>query len=79
MPVPGQVRVSDLQGVMPAGQEDKGAQDSDVNADIDNVIDGEYRELTGDMEQKETEGSDIKTASGMPVSGTGSGSFPALF
>ena len=65
-PVPGQTRVSDLQGVMPAGQEDKGAQDSDVNANIDNVIDGEYRELTGDMEQKETEESDIKTGGECP-------------
>ncbi len=61
-PVPGQTSVSDLQGIMPESaavpdqDNDTGNRDSD--GAIDNVIDGEYRELnesTVQTDTKETE------------------------
>lgn len=56
VPVPGQTSVSDLQGVMPDADGIPGG-----DKDIDNVIDGEYRELDKNTQQKDTKETGVKT------------------
>ncbi len=56
VPVPGQTSVSDLQGVMPDADGISGG-----DKDIDNVIDGEYRELDENTQRTDTKEAGVKT------------------
>lgn len=56
VPVPGQTSVSDLQGVMPDADGISGE-----DKDIDNVIDGEYRELDENTERTDTKETGAET------------------